>query len=223
MSASVWRCLQSALPSFYPCSSDPLHSQPDMFDTRAHSLLSSLFFWSLFSSWVCPLFDSGETIFVGTLLPLVSHKSAVRAWLFSQDTLPKSSLIVGQLSTVFGSRCSPSLWSCLLGVCYRKGHACLNQKIWIYLTIFVSNTGLGLCRVKVLLWGNSMWGKAKDMSLPSRGEGAIKIPQGDNQTERWTRRLAFIWTSCVYEASWASPGSQILYSTTVDSWFAPFN
>lgn len=33
------------------------------------------------------------------------------------------------------------------------------------------------------LWGNGMFGGSRGQAAPSRGEGAIKIPQGENQTE----------------------------------------
>lgn len=84
-----------------------------------------------------------KMIFVGTLLPLASHKSAVVTWLFSQRKL-----LTGL----------PSLWGLLsLGALYshRAFWGSVNAKgthTWsrinnLYLAVSVRNTGLGLCWV----------------------------------------------------------------------------
>lgn len=88
--ASVQGCLQSALPSFLQ--HWPPRSLLNTSDTSAHSLLSFLLVL-IVSSWVCPFLGSGEIIFVGTLLPLASHKSAVgRTIVKSTDTWCGSAL-----------------------------------------------------------------------------------------------------------------------------------
>lgn len=180
--ASMQGCLQSALPSFF-LQHWPPRSLLDTSDTSAHSLLSSPFFWFLYLVPGCvPSSARGKSF----SWELFCHWPAINQ-LFGGRLLSQQTLAEGLLSIYcwptgcVGARCSPS--ACL-GSVSAKGTHTWNRINNLHLSVFVSNAGSGLCWVTVLLWGNCMWGKPEDKSLPSTGEGAIKIPQGEKQTKR---------------------------------------
>ena len=174
-----------------PSPSCPTCSTP----ARTHSLLPSPFFSFLGVS----LARLGEIIFVGTLLQLASHKSAVGACLFSQHTF-------WHHTHTHTLRSSSKLWAHWLS---KPGvHPASHRAFWgsgaakdthtwdrinnLYLCVFVRNAWLDLCcRVKGLRGEMACWGGKQRTSRSFERRRCHKnSTQRKNQTERAKRQVS---------------------------------